>query len=529
MKQLIILLIALISFQAYSQSSLDITVTINTEKTYQEIHSFGASDSWRCQFVGENWPVEKRNKIADLLFSLENDKNGNPIGIGLSNWRFYLGAGSMEQGEKADIRNVWRRSECFLDANGNYDWKKYKGQRWFIQQAKQKGVPHFTAYTISPPVFYTKNGLAHATKGDLGFNLKQEHYSDYAKYLVDVMEHFEKSENIHFNYISPFNEPQWAWDKSNQEGTPATNEELYKYLNILSNELNARNLKTKMLVGEAGDIGYLYKEKGKNNNGDQINVFFNPESSMYLGNLPNLEYAITSHSYFTTWPIKTQIETRKQLAKRIQEINPKLDFHQTEFCILEKNPEIEGGWKRDLGMPTALYVARVIHSDLTIANARSWEWWTALSQFDFKDGLIHLDDGKGPGVKNDTSDLNQQLMFDGNVTQTKLLWTLGNFSRFVRPGMVRIDVQLNNGLSPEQQATDLQVSAYKDTDTGKVVLVFINHNEQDKQVVINGIKAQNTEFYITDETRSLEKSTVLLTNLNIPKRSVSTLVIQCKK
>ena len=521
-----VILIVLISLQAYSQENKTIRLTVNEHRTFQEIHSFGASDSWRCQFVGKYWPIEKRNKIADLLFSLENDDAGNPIGIGLSNWRFYLGAGSMEQGDDSGIQNVWRRSECFLDANNNYDWTKYKGQRWFLKQAQKKGVPHFTAYTISPPVFYTKNGLAHATKGDLGFNLKPDHYDDYAKYLVDVIEHFEKNENIRFHFISPFNEPQWAWDKSTQEGTPARNEELYKYMKVLSEALNARGLSTKILVGEAAQLEYLYEPRGRNSNGDQINAFFNPESPMYIGDFKNMEYAITSHSYFTTWPIQKQIETRQKLARKIQEINPKLDFHQTEFCILEKNDEIGGGWGRDLGMPTALYVARVIHSDLTLANARSWEWWTALSQFDFKDGLIHLDDGKGNGVKKDTSQLNDQLIFDGNVTETKLVWTLGNFSRFVRPGMVRIEVKLDNDLSLLEQASDLQVSAFKDFKDGTMVLVFINHKEEDKSVSLDGINMSRADLYITDQTRNLKRSPVLSTDLRIPKRSISTLVFK---
>nr|WP_319509503.1 glycoside hydrolase [uncultured Draconibacterium sp.] len=525
MKQVLLIAIILISFLSYSSDEKAITVEIDDQTTFQTIHSFGASDSWRCQFVGENWPAEKRQRIVNLLFSLENDQAGNPVGIGLSNWRFYLGAGSAEQGDASDIQNVWRRSESFLDEDGNYDWTKYKGQRWFIQQAKEKGVPYFTAYTISPPVFYTKNGLAHATNGDLGFNLKQEHYGDYSKYLVDVIEYFEKNENIHFEFLSPFNEPQWAWDKNNQEGTPATNEELYRYVKILSDELASRHSNTRLLIGEAGDVGYLYEEKGKNNNGDQINVFFNPESDLYLGNFPNLEYAITSHSYFTTWPIDQQILYREKLATRIKEVNPKLDYHQTEFCILEKNPEIEGGWGRDLKMPTALYVARVIHSDLTIANARSWEWWTALSQFNFKDGLIHLDDGKGNGVESDTSQMNRDLRYDGNITETKLLWALGNYSRFVRPGMVRINARINNGLSLVEQATDLQVSAYKDKTGDKTVLVLINHSNLDKRIAINGLKSADVEMYITDHKRDLEKSSVELDHLIIPQQSVSTLVV----
>jgi hypothetical protein len=51
---------------------------------YQTIDGFGASDAWRVPFVGANWPLAKRNRIADLLFSREMDHEGNPKGIGLS-------------------------------------------------------------------------------------------------------------------------------------------------------------------------------------------------------------------------------------------------------------------------------------------------------------------------------------------------------------------------------------------------------------------------------------------------------------
>lgn len=525
MKQVILFFVVLAFFSACSPGDKGSTLKINDHKTFQEVHSFGASDSWRCEFVGKNWPMEKRNKIADLLFSLENDDAGNPIGIGLSSWRFYLGSGSSEQGDASNIRNVWRRSECFLDSMGQYDWTKCEGQRWFLQAAKKRGVPEFQMFTISPPVFYTKNGFAHSVEKDLSFNLKPDKYNEYADFIADVISHFKNEEDIHFNYISPFNEPQWDWGKGSQEGTPASNEELNRYVKYLSESLNNRALKTKIIAGEAGSINYLYEPIENSNCSDQVNVFFNPESALYIGDFKNLEHTITGHSYFSTWPLENQIAERQKLAKRIEEINPELDYWQTEFCILEKNDEIEGGWGRDLDMPTALYVARVIHSDLCIANARSWDWWTALSQFNFKDGLIHLDDGLGNGVESDTSKLNHQLRFDGNVTETKLLWALGNYSRFVRPGMVRIDVQADTNLSLVEQATDMQVSAFKDFRNGKIVLVFINHNKEDKRITFDGIDARNVALYITDETRNLEKNKVELVNVAIPKRSVSTMVI----
>lgn len=48
------------------------------------MHSFGASDCWSMQMVGKFYPENKREKIAELLFSKEVDKSGNPKGIGLS-------------------------------------------------------------------------------------------------------------------------------------------------------------------------------------------------------------------------------------------------------------------------------------------------------------------------------------------------------------------------------------------------------------------------------------------------------------
>ena len=78
--------------------------TIQTSSPRQTIRHFGASDAWSMQFIGL-WENEKeQEKIADWLFSTENDAQGQPKGIGLSVWRFNLGAGSAEQGEASQIK-----------------------------------------------------------------------------------------------------------------------------------------------------------------------------------------------------------------------------------------------------------------------------------------------------------------------------------------------------------------------------------------------------------------------------------------
>ena len=78
------------------------TYRIMADKPEQPIMHFGASDAWSMKYVGL-WPKQQQEQIADWLFSTENDTNGQPRGIGLSVWRFNLGAGSEEQGDSSHI------------------------------------------------------------------------------------------------------------------------------------------------------------------------------------------------------------------------------------------------------------------------------------------------------------------------------------------------------------------------------------------------------------------------------------------
>src|SRR5476651_1454653 len=96
-----------------------VSVNIDLSKTYQHMDNFGASDAWSCQFIG-NWPKEKKNAIADLLFSEDTLADGSPKGIALSLWRFNIGAGSAQQADSSGIKNEWRRAASFLNTDGTY-------------------------------------------------------------------------------------------------------------------------------------------------------------------------------------------------------------------------------------------------------------------------------------------------------------------------------------------------------------------------------------------------------------------------
>ena len=117
-------------------------------------------------------------------------------------------------------------------------------------------------------------------------------------------------------------------------------------------------------------------------------------------------------------------------------------------------------------MRTALYVARVIHHDLVYGNAESWSWWRALGG-DYRDGLIRV--------------LSNDGWKSGKAIDSKLLWALGNYSRFIRPGARRYDMQVSDAQGKlikdgDTEPYGLMLSAYKNQD-GSWVVVAINYSE----------------------------------------------------
>jgi hypothetical protein len=514
---------------AYAQQ--EVKVTLYPDQEQQVIYGFGASDAWRCQFVGRHWPLEKREQIADLLFSKESDRYGRPKGIGLSLWRFYIGSGSTEQGAQSGIRDVWRRAECFQNSKGAYDWNKQEGQRWFLQAAKKRGVERFLAFTISAPVHMTLNGKAFNGSGKYDLNILPEKMPAYAAFLTDVVEHFEKREGIRFDYLSPVNEPQWLWEKPTQEGTPATNADIYTLTKLLSDQFSRRGLGTRILLGEAGDIQYLYKSMNSNGNDRQVKAFYGKNAPFNIASLPNVQHAITGHSYFTTWPVKSLIAHRVALRDTIRAVDPGLEYWQTEFCILEKNDDIGGGGKRDLGINTALYYARVIHHDLVITNASSWQYWTALSEADFKDGLVYIDAGNN-GVHGPDDPGSSSLQRDGFVRESKTLWALGNYSLFVRPGMKRINVTYDDpNATPEKIAGDLMVSAYTDKPTGALIIVAVNYSNEERPLTLAKtftVKKNTFKTYTTSAEKDLAPGKCRADEISIAPRSIVTLVGELK-
>ena len=503
----------------HAQNTNTLTITIDTKDKAQTIQNIGASGCWFSEGIGKNWDAEKKERIAELLFSRKPDSAGNPLGIGLSAFRFNIGGGTAEQGAASGIRDPNHRVECFLNPDGTYDWSKQAGYVWFLKKAKDYGVEDLIAFSNTPPVQFTLNGLGYKLAKDSIANLKPDKYNAYADFLTEVIRHFDKGK-LHFNYISPVNEPQWDWTgtvgTAKQEGTPWTNKEIYHIAKALDSSLQAKKLRTKMSVAEAAMLNFLYDNKTGNSR--QIQHFFSDSSRLNLGSLKSLPRTIVGHSYFTDAGDTALIMTRKKLADTAKKYN--VSFWQSEYSMLG-NGYKEGAAGRRSQMDCALFLSKVIHTDLSVANATAWHLWNAYepgnAEFDTRYYLIALKPEAG--------------FMNGTYTITKNLWSLGHYSLFIRPGMQRLNIKRSDNMSDIAAAQHTMVSAYRDN-KGRLVIVAINYAQAEQHLDVkleNATRVKEIKSYVTTAAVQDNMKLSAINNLNegikLPARSITTVVI----
>ncbi len=483
--------------------------TVNANVERQLMENFGASDCWSMQKLGL-WSQAAKDRVADLLFSQTK-------GAGLSCWRFNIGGGINPQ-----ISNPWRTAETFEVAEGKYDWSRQAGERWFLAAAKARGVPQFLAFVNSPPGRMTRNGITFTTKGVGTTNLKPGFEGQFAQYLVDILDHFrnnpDQRERILFDYISPVNEPQGEWNTTKQEGTRNSNDDIKRITRELAARLKAKKLPAQIALIESSRIANMYSLN------DDMTKAYGVDYGNYIDEFlgdpsiaPLLSGRFLYHDYGSDVEGKTLLEWRQLLRKKMDQY-PGWKFWMSEWCCpsvtTADGKPVRG---RDLTMNTALIVARVMHLDLTINNVSAWQWWLGATNVNTNDGLVYTDYQK-PGDPE-------------TVYASRLLWTMGNYSRFVRPGMRRIELS-----GVEDDIHGLMRSAYKDEAGRKIVAVYTNIGTQPQRVVLSfnlgkrNWRLQNVTPYVTSDREGDELKAYPPVPagepFEIPARSVVTLVAQ---
>ena len=124
-------------------------------------------------------------------------------------------------------------------------------------------------------------------------------------------------------------------------------------------------------------------------------------------------------------------------------------------------------------------MARWIHDALVTGGVSAWHYWWLIGLNTDDEGLIG---------------------YSGNTQITKRLYTVGNFSKFVRPGFVMVGVT--------GAPANVSVSAFKNPTTGAFVVVAINQNGVDTPITLtlNGLSASAVTPWITSSTLDLARS-----------------------
>lgn len=173
------------------------------------------------------------------------------------------------------------------------------------------------------------------------------------------------------------------------------------------------------------------------------------------------------------------------------------EFWQTE--IYDTKTDVE-----DPGMGSALRVSKLIHEALTIANMNAWHFWWIKPCAGCNNGALWVEATKKPA---------------------KRLWIMGNWSRYVRPGFIRVN-------ATAQPTSGVTVTGFRDTALSRVVIVAINNNTSSisQDFSIPGTSPLKLTPCITDPTRDLvEQSAQTLSSTtftySLPAQSVTSLVV----
>jgi len=174
--------------------------------------------------------------------------------------------------------------------------------------------------------------------------------------------------------------------------------------------------------------------------------------------------------------------------------------------VYHPNSDAESGEK----WPEALNTAVHVHRAMVDGSFQAYVWWY---------------------IRRSYSPMNE------NGTISKRGWMMAHFSKFVRPGYVRVDATpaMPKAESPVNNSTGgtggTFVSAYKGED-GKVVIVSVNRDAAASSIefTINGGKVLTMEAWRTTSSQNMAKlSDVSLSNgsafsVSLPAQSVTTFV-----
>jgi glucuronoarabinoxylan endo-1,4-beta-xylanase len=302
---------------------------------------------------------------------------------------------------------------------------------------------------------------AYKTNNDInnGGYLLASHYQDYANYLANYVTTL-KNNGVNLYALSIQNEPNMS---TTYESCGYTSSDFHAFIPVLYNTLSSAGLgSVKIMLPE--DAGWR-----------------DARASDTLGDATTRDMVgiIGAHSYdLPDPPAPLSVYGKKTWQTEVSDLGP-------------FNPSITDG----------LYWATIIHNFLTQANVSAWHYWwlRTLQSTSDNEGLVDL-----------------------NFNMSKRGYAIGNWSKFVRPGWVRIGVSGSGAVL---------VSAFKDPASGSFAIAAINSDSSSASTTfsLSGLSTSTVTPWITSSSLSLAAQTSVNVSgssftYTLPANSITTFV-----
>lgn len=315
-------------------------------------------------------------------------------------------------------------------------------------------------YTVwSPPAWMKTNNSV------VGGSLRTDKYQAYATYLAEHIKNYKSKFGVEITHIGIQNEPNLETSYSSCVWTSAQFKTFMR--EYLVPTFDKEGITAKVVMSENMSFNEQYA----------IDCLYDPIAVTRTD-------IVGAHNYgssYTTFP-KT-----KEMGKGIW---------MTEVSDMNNN---------DLSINDGMRWAKEIHDFMTITQGNAWfYWWGACFKTHNGEGLIQMD-------------LNSKTYKVG-----KRLYTIGQFSRFIRPGWQRISATAN-------PANSVYVTAYKDPETDSFAIVAINrgYSSQSIDFTLKNLSADSVIPYTTSANQDLEEGSKIALNgssftTNLAANSVTT-------
>lgn len=445
-------------------ASAQATVTINAAKQYQRIAGFGVSEGFGQAKALMNTPTTVQKQVLSLLYSPAQ-------GAGLTILRNEISADNGFTIEPKAPSSPTAKPSYLTLAEIDQD----QGQLWFAKQIKANyGVGDIFADAWSAPAFMKTNDSAihgGTVCGVPGASCKSGDWRQaYANYLVQYAKDYAAA-GVPLTYVGPENETTIAPPQDSMIMSAA---QTANFMGVLGQALTRSGLSTRAEC--CASISWNWAQQYA--------------AAIETDNQANTATALfTSHGYFFA-----PNSPLKGWSKPVWE---------TEWAPFDTGP-FDAAWD-DGSQESGFTWAQNIYTGLTKANLGGflYLWGANTSTTTITGPNTGLVDVKG-----------------NTVSASGRLWAFAGYSRFIRPGAVRIGATTSS--------TGLEVSAFRNSD-GSIAVIVLNtsSSRQAATFALHGFDAAHVTPYLTDtshqhsaQTRPTVRNSVFTATL--PARSLVT-------